>query len=105
MLVSVCQFVQLFIRRRLKYNRYLPKEKTIPRKSSVVWEDDLQKLGVEWFKKNPGWTISQMANQAMRKFSQFTTEPVELAPASKLQADKMMDKMLTKHADALKRLK
>lgn len=86
---------------------YIPEEKTIPRKSSVVWEDDLQKLAIEWFKKNPGWTISQVANQAVRKFmtSPFTTEPVELVPATKQNADKMMDKMLAKHVDALERLK
>ncbi|MES2614645.1 MAG: hypothetical protein V4591_04435 [Bdellovibrionota bacterium] len=81
--------------------------KTLPQKSSIVWEDDLQRLAVEWFKKNPGWTISQVANQAVRKFmtSPFTTEPVELAIISKQEGDKMMDKMMAKHADALERLK
>ena len=85
----------------------LPEEKTLPHKSSVVWEDDLQKLAAEWFKKNPGWTISQVANQAVRKFmtSPFITEPVELVTISKAEGDKMMDKMMEKHADALERLK
>lgn len=85
----------------------LPVEKTLPQKSSVVWEEDLQKLAVEWFKKNPGWTISQVANQAVRKFmtSPFTTQPVELMTISKQEGDKMRDKMMAKHADALERLK
>ena len=88
-------------------NVSLPTEKTLPQKSSVVWEDDLQKIAIEWFKKNPGWTISQVANQAVRKFmtSPFTTEPVELATISKQEGDKMMEKMMAKHADALERLK
>ena len=81
--------------------------KKLPPQSSVRWEEDLQPLVAEWFKKNPGWTISQVANQAVRKFmtSPFTTEPVELVPATKQNADKMMDKMLAKHVDALERLK
>jgi hypothetical protein len=82
-------------------------EKRLPHKSSVVWEEDLQKLAAEWFKKNPGWTISQVANQAVRKFmtSPFITEPVELVLTSRRKGEKMMEKMMEKHADALERLK
>jgi len=43
-------------------------DKSLLPQSSVHWEEDLQHLVAEWFKKNPGWTVSQLANQAIRKF-------------------------------------
>jgi len=81
--------------------------KKLPHQSSVRWEEDLQPLVAKWFKKNPGWTISQLANQAIRKFitAAYTTEPVELVPISKEEGDEMMDKIMIEHADALERLK
>ena len=62
--------------------------KKLPPQSSVRWEEDLQPLVAEWFKKNPGWTISQLANQAIRKFvmNAYVTEPVEeFVSSNKLQ--------------------
>jgi hypothetical protein len=79
----------------------------LPHQSSVRLEEDLQPLVAEWFEKNPGWTISQLANQAIRKFvmTTYTTEPVELVPLSKKEGEKLMDKVMLEHADALERLK
>lgn len=42
--------------------------KRLPSQSSVRWDDDLQPLVLEWLEKNPDWNISQLANQAIRKF-------------------------------------
>ena len=81
--------------------------KSLPHQSSVRWEEDLQPLVAEWFEKNPGWTISQLANQAIRKFvlSTYTTEAVELVPLGKKEGEKLIDKVMFEHADALERLK
>lgn len=81
--------------------------KHLPHQSSVRWEEDLQPLVAEWFEKNPGWTISQLANQAIRKFvmTPYTTEPVEIVPLDKKEGDRLIDKVMLEHADALERLK
>ncbi len=82
-------------------------KKHLPHQSSVRWEEDLQPLVAEWFEKNPGWTISQLANQAIRKFvmTTYTTEPVELVSLGKKEGEKLIDKVMFEHADALERLK
>lgn len=81
--------------------------KKLPSQSSVRWDPDLQPFVAEWFEKNPGWTISQLANQAIRKFvmTTYVTEPIEIVTLSKTESDKLIDKMMSDHADALERLK
>ncbi|WP_186647104.1 hypothetical protein [Fluviispira vulneris] len=81
--------------------------KRLPSQSSVRWDEDLQPLVAEWFEKNPGWTVSQLANQAIRKFvlSPYSTTPVELVPLDKGEAIKLADKIMLDHSDALERLK
>jgi hypothetical protein len=81
--------------------------KGLPSQSSVRWDKDLQPLVTEWFEKNPGWTISQLANQAIRKFvmTAYTTEPIELIPLGEKEGKKLIDKVMLEHADALERLK
>ncbi|RDB35047.1 MAG: hypothetical protein DCC88_12175 [Spirobacillus cienkowskii] len=81
--------------------------KRLPSQSSVRWDDDLQPLVAEWFEKNPGWNISQLANQAIRRFvlSHYSTIPVELINLDKEESLKLLDKIILDHADALERLK
>jgi hypothetical protein len=81
--------------------------KRLPSQSSVRWDEDLQPLVGEWFKKNPGWTISQLANQAIRKFvvTSYTTLPIEAVTLDKEKGLKLLDKIMIDHADALERLK
>lgn len=86
----------------------MPKQrKQLPHQSSVRWDEDLQPLVEEWFEKNPGWTISQLANQAIRKFvlSPYSTNPVDLVLLDKEEGLKLADKAILDHADALERLK
>jgi hypothetical protein len=81
--------------------------KRLPSQSSIRWDDDLQQLVVEWLEKNPGWNISQLTNQAIRKFvlSHYSTIPVELMTIDKEEGSKLIDKVILDHADALERLK
>lgn len=81
--------------------------KRLPSQSSVRWDEDLQPLVAEWFEKNPGWSISQLANQAIRKFvtTPYTTLPVEVVTLNKKEGLKLIDKAMRDHADALERLK
>ncbi|WGL59047.1 hypothetical protein QEJ31_11005 [Pigmentibacter sp. JX0631] len=86
----------------------MPKQrKQMPHQSSVRWDEDLHPLVEEWFEKNPGWTISQLANQAIRKFvlSPYTTNPVELVSINSEEGLNLADKAIIEHADALERLK
>ncbi len=86
----------------------MPKQrKQLPHQSSVRWDEDLRALVEKWFEKNPGWTISQLANQAIRKFvlASYTTLPVELVSLDKEEGLKLADKAMHDHADALERLK
>lgn len=81
--------------------------KKLPQQSSVRWDEDLQPLVAQWFKKNPGWTISQLANQAIRKFvvTSYATEPVEMESLDPKLREKLIDKIMSDHSDALERLK
>lgn len=81
--------------------------KKLPQQSSVRWDQDLQPLVALWFKQNPGWTISQLANQAIRKFvvTAYTTEPVEMESLDPKLREKLIDKIMSDHSDALERLK
>ncbi len=81
--------------------------KRLPSQSSIRWDSDLQPYVAEWFEKNPGWTISQLANQAIRKFvmTTYTTEAVEMVSLNKNEGEKLIDKVMSDHADALERLK
>ncbi len=81
--------------------------KRLPSQSSIRWDSDLQPYVAEWFEKNPGWTISQLANQAIRKFvmTTYTTEAVEMVSLNINEGEKLIDKVMSDHADALERLK
>lgn len=82
-------------------------KKHLPDHSSIRWDKDLQKLVSVWFEKNPGWTISQLANQAIRKFvvSTYETKPVEVSVLEPKVREKLLDKIISEHSDALDRLK
>lgn len=83
------------------------KKKKVPAQSSVRWDNDSQKMMAEWFLKNPGWNISLLANQAIKKFvtEVYSTEPIDLVGISEDESESLIEKVMHEHADALERLR
>jgi hypothetical protein len=70
-------------------------------------EHDTEALLNSWLAKNPGFTLSQVGNLALRS---FITKPHVLEPVSAETVDDKtyfgaLDKALDEHADAMERLK
>lgn len=69
-------------------------------------ETETESLLNAWLEKNPGFTISQLGNLALKA---FVTRPFVLEPVTEVSSEKeyfeALDKVLTQHADAMERLK
>lgn len=69
-------------------------------------ETETESLLNAWLEKNPGFTISQLGNLALKA---FVTKPFVLEPVAEVSSEKeyfdALDKVLTQHADAMERLK
>ena len=55
-------------------------KKKLPAQCSIRWDKELQPAVEKWLEKNPGWTISRLANQAVRKFVlvTYSTDAVKI---------------------------
>ena len=60
-----------------------------------------------WLAKNPGFSITQVANLALRSFvtQPFVLEAVSLEKISDEKYYKALEQNISEHADALERLK
>ena len=69
-------------------------------------EAETENLLNAWCKKNPGFTISQLGNLALRS---FVTRPFVLEPVTEVASERAyfnaLDTVLDDHADAMERLK
>lgn len=69
-------------------------------------EEETEGLLNRWCEKNPGFTISQLGNLALRS---FVTKPFVLEPVTEVASEKAyfetLDRVLDEHADAMERLK
>ncbi len=69
-------------------------------------ESETENLLNAWCEKNPGFTISQLGNLALRS---FMTKPFVLEPVTEIASEntyfKALDEVLDNHADAMERLK
>lgn len=70
-------------------------------------DEDTEELLEAWMEKNPGFTLSQLGNLAVRSFvtKPFVLEPVEVQTLSEDAFLRAADVILDEHADALERLK
>lgn len=79
--------------------------KRLPDHSSVRWDEDLKPIVTRWFKQNPGWSISKLANLSLREFMKkgAIIEPVD-GFNSKAQ-EELIKTTVEEHADTIARLK
>lgn len=79
--------------------------KRLPDHSSVRWDEDLKPVVTKWFKKNPGWSISQLANMSIREFMKrgAIIEPVDGFDAK--TREELIKSTIAEHADTIARLK
>lgn len=70
-------------------------------------DEDTEKLLEAWMEKNPGFTLSQLGNLALRSFvtKPFVLEPVDAQPPSDNAFLRSADAVIDEHADAIARLK
>lgn len=70
-------------------------------------EPETETLLGAWLAKNPGFTISQLGNLALRSFvtKPFVLEPVAVEQASQKDYAAALEAVLGEHADAMERLK
>lgn len=79
--------------------------KKLPDHSSVRWDEDLKPIVTKWFKQNPGWSISQLANMSIREFMKrgAIIEPVDGLDAK--SREELIKSTIKEHADTIERLK
>lgn len=70
-------------------------------------DEDTEELLEAWMQKNPGFTLSQLGNLAVKTFvtKPFVLEPVSAEPANEKDYFTALDAVLEEHADAMERLK
>lgn len=91
----------------MDYKEIFMRRRKLPTQSSIRWDKDLQTLVTKWCEKNPSFTISQLANQAIRDYimKPHVIKAIEYTDIDPKLWENTVSKIMQDYADDLELLK